>query len=260
MAGGVEPDELRAYADVVLRCGVNIEEGEKLLIFGRLEHSELVHALADRAYAHGAAVAQAFYIDDDIQRSQAAGAPTDEMAAYVSPWFERLIDTMIDERWAWISIAGESRETRSRAPPRSGWAPFTEPSEPSFSAPSPLSSTGASARAPIGDGLSASTASRTRRGSGRTCGSCCAWTSRTPSKPGMGAGTSWRRAPRSSTRARSRPFTSWAVGRSCIANLPTEEVFVSPDWRGVEGMVVMTQPVSVNGVLVEDLVLRFAST
>ena len=87
MAGGVEPDELRAYADVVLRCGVNIEEGEKLLIFDSLEHSELVHALADRAYPHGAAVAQAFYIDDDVQRSQAAGAPTDEMAAYVSPWF-----------------------------------------------------------------------------------------------------------------------------------------------------------------------------
>ena len=50
-----------------------------------------------------------------------------------------------------------------------------------------------------------------------------------------------------------------ATGRACIANLPTEEVFVSPDWRGVEGTVVMTQPVSVNGVLVEDLVLRFAA-
>ena len=39
MAGRVDPDELRAYADVVLRCGVNLEEGQNLLIFGRLEHA-----------------------------------------------------------------------------------------------------------------------------------------------------------------------------------------------------------------------------
>ena len=282
MAGGVEPDELRAYADVVLRCGVNIEEGEKLLIFGRLEHSELVHALADRAYAHGAAVAQAFYIDDDIQRSQAAGAPTDEMAAYVSPWFEHLIDTMIDERWAWISIAGESRDDPfAGAPaervgalhgalgaqfqrtipaklnwcicpcPNRGWAErvYGEPDTARLwkdlrfvlrlDEPDPV---------------------KAWHGRRDELASRAAQLNESAFKAlhFLGGGTDLRIPLHADGSWQSAEFIT-ATGRSCIANLPTEEVFVSPDWRGVEGMVVMTQPVSVNGVLVEDLVLRFAA-
>ena len=50
--------------------------------------------------------------------------------------------------------------------------------------------------------------------------------------------------------------TSW--GRSCIVNMPTEEVFTTPDWRRVEGTVAATLPVQiVGGSIVEGLRLRF---
>ena len=39
-------------------------------------------------------------------------------------------------------------------------------------------------------------------------------------------------------------------------NLPTEEIFTTPDWRGVEGTAATTKPVLVNGVLVDGLVVR----
>jgi aminopeptidase len=282
MAGGVDPDELTAYADVVLRCGVNLEEGQKLLIFGGLEHSPLIHALAARAYAHGAATAQVYYIDDDAQRSQAAGAPTDELAAYVSPWFERLIDTLVDERWAYISIAGDSRDDPfAGAPaervgallgalgvqfqrvlpaklswcicpcPNPGWAQrvYGEPDTARLwkdlryvlrlDEPDPVEAWYARR-----DELAA----HATRLNERAYRALHFLGGRTDLRVPLHADGSWQSA----------EFIT-ATGRSCIANLPTEEVFVSPDWRGVEGTVVMTQPVSVNGVLVEDLVLKFAA-
>jgi aminopeptidase len=282
MAGRVDPDELRAYADVVLRCGVNLEEGQKLLIFGRLEHRELVKALAGRAYVHGAAVAQAYYTDEDVQRAQAAGAATDELAAYVSPWFERLIDTMIDERWAWISVDGASRDDPfAGAPaervgallgalgaqhqrtipaklswcicpcPSRGWAQrvYGEPDIARLwkdlrfvlrlDEPDPVEAWHARR-----DELAARAAWLNERGF--------------RALHFVGGGTDLRIPLHADGSWQSAEFIT-ATGRSCIVNLPTEEVFVSPDWRGVEGIVVMTQPVGVNGVLVEDLVLTFAA-
>jgi len=46
-------------------------------------------------------------------------------------------------------------------------------------------------------------------------------------------------------------------GHHFTANLPTEEVFTTPDWRGTNGVARVTRPVRVNGVKVENLVLRF---
>ncbi len=42
-----------------------------------------------------------------------------------------------------------------------------------------------------------------------------------------------------------------------IPNLPTEEVFTTPDWRRTEGTVRSTLPLSVIGAVVRDLELRF---
>ncbi len=44
-----------------------------------------------------------------------------------------------------------------------------------------------------------------------------------------------------------------------IPNLPTEEVFTSPDWRRTEGTVRATYPLSVTGAVVRDLEVRFSA-
>ena len=42
-----------------------------------------------------------------------------------------------------------------------------------------------------------------------------------------------------------------------VPNLPTEEVFTTPDWRRTEGTVRSTRPLSLGGTIVRDLELRF---
>lgn len=48
-----------------------------------------------------------------------------------------------------------------------------------------------------------------------------------------------------------------AQGVSVCLNIPTFEVFTTPDWRGTEGTVALTRPAMINGSLVEGLRLRF---
>ena len=47
-------------------------------------------------------------------------------------------------------------------------------------------------------------------------------------------------------------------GVEFIPNLPTEEVFTTPDWRKTEGVVRVTRPFVVNGELVRELVMTFS--
>jgi aminopeptidase len=42
------------------------------------------------------------------------------------------------------------------------------------------------------------------------------------------------------------------------ANIPTEECFTTPDWRETHGVARVTRPVTINGVLVRDIVLEFS--
>ena len=46
---GIDGADLRRYADLILRGGVNLEQGQKVLITGDVEHAYLIAALAERA-------------------------------------------------------------------------------------------------------------------------------------------------------------------------------------------------------------------
>jgi aminopeptidase len=48
-----------------------------------------------------------------------------------------------------------------------------------------------------------------------------------------------------------------AAGRAYVANMPTEEVFTTPDARRAEGFVTSTKPLAVGGDVVEGLRMRF---
>ncbi|MDR3190749.1 MAG: aminopeptidase [Lactobacillaceae bacterium] len=46
-------------------------------------------------------------------------------------------------------------------------------------------------------------------------------------------------------------------GNYFVANMPTEEVFTSPDYRNIQGTVTATKPLSYGGVLINDIKLEF---
>ena len=47
------------------------------------------------------------------------------------------------------------------------------------------------------------------------------------------------------------------AGNMFVANMPTEEVFTSPDYRNIHGTVTSTKPLSYAGVLINDIKLTF---
>jgi aminopeptidase len=49
--------------------------------------------------------------------------------------------------------------------------------------------------------------------------------------------------------------TAW--GQTIVANIPTDEVFTTPDWRRTEGTVRSTRPLALEGTIVRDLEIRF---
>src|SRR5213075_2030244 len=52
-------------------------------------------------------------------------------------------------------------------------------------------------------------------------------------------------------------LTETAFGRSHVPNVPTEEVFTTPDRKRTEGKVRSTMPLALPGNIIRDLELRF---
>ena len=57
------------YAKLAVRVGVNVQEGQYVLVQGKLEHVPLMRAVAKEAYAAGARYVFASYYDDHVRRS-----------------------------------------------------------------------------------------------------------------------------------------------------------------------------------------------
>jgi len=277
----VPDDDLRRYADVVLRCGVNLEPDQKLLVMGDVGHADLVAALVERAYAMGAPRVEAAFTDERVLAAQAAGAPTAALAAEAPLGYEALFETVIAERWARVRTEGDVVEdpfagvapgranaqsaTRLRyvfrtidaglnwclCPcPTEDWA-FRIYGEPDVARlwrdlrfvlrldePDPVAAWEAHR-----DELAARAAILDRRGFTALRFSGGATELTVP----LHADARWETA-----------WLSTAWGSRFLCNLPSEEVYTAPDFRGVEGVAAVTKPVTINGVEVEGLMLRFA--
>ena len=76
---------LRAFARLLVRTGVNLSEGQELLVHGQHEHAPFVRAIAQEAYAAGARFVDVAYADRWVQRAFVESAP-DEMLGWTPPW------------------------------------------------------------------------------------------------------------------------------------------------------------------------------
>lgn len=273
-------DELHAYADLVLRAGVNLEQSQKLLLLGNVEHRELIDALAERAYACGAGAAYVLYLDEQVENAQAAFAPSEALATALPPWHEQVFATVAAEDWATIMTYSGRRAAAF---------PGTQPERLSAL----LNAFGGLRRRTFWGGVSACICP----------GLSSEWAEGVYGSPDVSRlwadlrflmrldapdpVAAWERhmdeldahaaqldaAAFAAVRFRGggtdlrvplHPWAKWgtarfrsAQGRRFIYNLPTEEVAVTPDFRGVEGTAVLRRPALIDGVLVEGLVLGF---
>ena len=102
-APGVDP-RLERYAELAVRVGANLAEGQTLFVTGRVEHAPLVRALTRAAYRAGARYVDVHYLDQHVRRAMIEHGP-DEALAHTPDWLQERYRAMRGEAMA--TIAGD---------------------------------------------------------------------------------------------------------------------------------------------------------
>jgi aminopeptidase len=104
----VTPDErLERYARLAVEVAVNLQPGQFLRVSAEPEHLPLVRAIGRVAYERGARYVETQFRDMHLRRARIQHAPEDSLD-WSPPWTLALVDHMIETRGATIAITGES--------------------------------------------------------------------------------------------------------------------------------------------------------
>ena len=270
-----------AYARLIVEVGVALREGQPLLVDAHVEHAPLVRAVARAAYGAGARYVDVRYTDDFVKRALIESGP-EEMLDHSPQWLIERIGAMGEEQAAALILAGEPapglfgdldgkrvgaarmsarneawlREVTERRVswsivgcPTPGWAErvYGEPDVERL-----WKAVAATVRLDEDDPVAA-----WRQHSQRLRARA-----RLLSERGLDAIRF--RGPGTDLTIGLMPGTTWlggghdtAWGQEHMANMPTEEVFTSPDPARAEGTVRSTRPLALLGTVVRGLELRF---
>jgi aminopeptidase len=274
-------ERLRRYAELAVRVGANVQPGQDVVVTCLVEHVEIARAITREAYRVGAKHVVVQYSDLHTRRAAIELGPEEELgwsAPYMLDWVRR----WDEENPAVISLTGNPdpdlltdldpalvgrsepkdlrlallENVRGRhinwvivAAPNEGWAKqvFGEPDV---------------------ERLWDAVAAATRLFDADPVAS---WQAHADKLQRRADALNERRfdalrfrGPGTDLTVGLLPKTQWqcatfetAKGITHIPNVPTEEVFASPDWRRTEGTVRSTYPLVTAGTRVSGLALRF---
>jgi aminopeptidase len=281
MSAQSEPGRLDRFAELAVRVGANVQPGQLVGISANIEHAPLVRAVAAAAYRAGARHVDARYGDPHVRRAMIQLAP-DDVLAWTPPWLLSRSRTIGDESAAVIAITGDAepdlfadlpgeRAGRARMQelagenvrqlndrlnnwtvvscPNEGWARqvFGEPDVERLWA-AVLTCIRLDEDDPVAAWRehAARLESRARALNETKLDSLRFHGGGTDLTIGLLPESRW-------VGAESRRFD----GLPYIANMPTEEVFTTPDAQRTEGVVKATRPLPLDGNVVLGLELRF---
>jgi aminopeptidase len=89
----VTPELLERYADLIVSVGANVQPDQVLAVEALLEAQPLVHAIARRAYEKGARYVDVQYFDGAVKRIRAETA-REETLDWVPPWLGRRMELL----------------------------------------------------------------------------------------------------------------------------------------------------------------------
>ena len=101
----LEPDELRRYADAIVKASLGVKKGDTLVVTGEIAHRELMVAVADAAYRAGASIADLDYSDPYAYRARMLSGST-EARGTISPWRLRQFRELVKPTGARAVING----------------------------------------------------------------------------------------------------------------------------------------------------------
>ena len=273
---------LHALAELAVKVGANVAEGQYVLVTGLIEHAPLAREIADVSYELGARYVDVAYADQHVRRSMIEKG-SDEILEWSPDWAVKRIDDLGREHGALITITGDPepellsdldqgrigkarplkiaeahlRNVMDRrigwtivSYPNEGWAQtiFGEPDlerlwkdvehAVRLDEPDPVSA--------WNDHI-ARLEERCRLLNERRFDAIRFRGPGTDLTVGLNKRSRWASG-----------NTETEFGRRHVPNMPTEEVFTTPDWRRTEGTVRSTMPLALPGNIIRDLEIRFA--
>jgi aminopeptidase len=93
-------DLLERYAELVVRVGANVQPGQEVFVQTAVEQHDLARALVRQAYRAGASYVHVLYRDGHVRRAMIELGP-DSALSYAAEWEKRLM-----EQWAGNALIG----------------------------------------------------------------------------------------------------------------------------------------------------------
>jgi aminopeptidase len=276
-------DELEEYARLALRVGVNVQQGQDVTVLADVEHAPLVRALARVAYAEGARLVQVEYLDVYVRRARAELA-SDEAVGWAPDWMLQRIEEEAKRRTAYVNVIGEpdpdlfagldpKRIAESIVPKRrrAVWSAIDRRAIPwtIVAFPTPGWARQVFGRPDV-ERLWEAVRATVRLDE---TDPVAAWSEHVAVLRDRAAQMHERRfdalrfrGPGTDLEVGLLPNSRWtfagsetAWGQLYVPNLPTEEVFTTPDRRRTEGRVRSTRPLVLSGgTVVRDLEISFS--
>jgi aminopeptidase len=270
---------LEAYAELVVRIGVNLQAGQTLAVSSGLEHAPLAAAIARAAYAAGARFVDVAYQDPHVRRAHIEHA-SEDMLGYSPPWLVTRLREIGERHDAFIAIAGDAEPEllADLDGGRIGRARMNKLSEASLALTDGLSNwtivgypnegwANTVFGEPDVERLWAAVSTAVRLDE---LDPAAAWHAHIENLATRAAALNERRfdhlryrGPGTDLTIGLHPESDWqsaldtSAGIEHIANMPTEEVFTTPDARRTDGTVRSTLPLQLEGAIVRDLEIRF---
>jgi aminopeptidase len=280
-AGVAAKTRLDRYAELVVRVGANVQPGQWVDLVAAVEHAPVARAIARAAYGAGASFVDVRYTDQHVKRALIEHA-ADDVLSWTPPWLLERERSVGDERAAVIALMGDAepdlladlpgervgrarmvalaeeanRQVNERLSnwvvigvPNEGWAKqmFGEPDVERL-----WQLVEFCVRLNEDDPVAAWQEHVARL------------STRARLLDDMRVDHLRYRGPGTDLTVGLLPESRWqgcesetVDGIRYVANMPTEEVFTTPDARRTEGVVRSTQPLALNGRIVRGLEVRF---
>ncbi|HEY7603615.1 MAG TPA: aminopeptidase [Gaiellaceae bacterium] len=277
-------DELEEYARLALQVGVNVQPGQDVVVIANVEHAPLARAIARVAYGEGARWADVHYVDNHVRRAKAELAP-DEAVGWAPRWMIQRFDEEAARHTAYVAVVGEPdpdlfagldprRVAESTVPEvrRTMWSAIDRGDVAwtivAFPTPGWAAQVfGEADLSRLWDAVRATVRLDEPD-------PVAAWKEHVAMLQERAVQLNERRldavrfrGPGTDLTVGLLPRSRWVaasaetnVGQFYVPNLPTEEVFTTPDRRRTEGRVRSTQPlVLISGTVVRDLEMTFSN-
>jgi aminopeptidase len=283
-SGDGRAETLERFADLIVRFAANVQPGQIVAITTEPGKLDLTRAVADRAYRAGAKFVDVMQFDLHVKRSRILHAAEDTLD-YVPPWYGERVLALGEHRAARVALTGPSmpgllsdldpaRAGRDQLPflresaqvvnarttnwtavpcPTQPWAELVYPDRPPADAMAQLwEHVLHMCRLDEDDPVAA-------------------WVERQDTLIGVAERLTARRfdvlhfeGPGTDLRVGLLPSSRWISARfetiegiRHMPNLPSEELFTTPDPRRVDGTVRSTKPLVAGGTIIRGLRARF---